>query len=136
MAASIVNMSIQLIRIVDSLVNDSKHKIQQERPNGKEVVAVRKLPSRDLHLFLTSERTKAALLQEKSWTACFGQSCSIAENIHKVLVHSVRVDSIDPGRAENIAKLQEETKHSIMVSKSRDSPGSTGNTPQANHMPL
>jgi hypothetical protein len=84
--------------------------IQQERPDGREVVAVRKLPSGDLRLFLTNERTKATLLQDRSWTACLGQSCGIAGNIYKVLVHSIRVDSIDPRRAEDVAKLQEENQ--------------------------
>lgn len=96
---------------VQSLPNEAIiQKIQQERPDGKEVVAVRKLPSGDLRLFLTNERTKATLLQDRSWTACFGKSCSIAENIYKVLVHSIRVDSIDPRRAEDVAKLQEENQ--------------------------
>jgi hypothetical protein len=35
---------------------------------------------------------------------------NIAENIYKVLVHSIRVDSIDPRRAEDVAKLQEENQ--------------------------
>jgi hypothetical protein len=96
---------------VQSLPNEAIiQKIQQERPDGREVVAVRKLPSGDLRLFLTNERTKVALLQDRSWIACFGQSCSIAENIYKVLVHSIRVDSIDPRRAEDAAKLQEENQ--------------------------
>lgn len=85
-------------------------KVQQERPDGKEVVAVRKLPSGDVRLFLAGERTKTALLQDKSWTTYLRKSCSIAENVYKVLVHSVRVDSIDPKRAEDVAKLQEENQ--------------------------
>lgn len=96
---------------VQSLPNEAIiQKIEQERPDSKEVVAVRKLPSGDLRLFLTNERAKAALLHDRSWTACFGQSCRIAENIYKVLVHSVRVDSIDPRQAEDVAKLQEENQ--------------------------
>ena len=74
------------------------------------MVAVRKLPSGDLRLFLTGERTKAALLQDRSWTARFGQSCSIAEDTYEVLVHSIRVNSIDPKRVEDVAKLQEENQ--------------------------
>jgi hypothetical protein len=96
---------------VQSLPNEAIiQRIQQERSDGKEVVAVRKLPSGDLRLFLTNERTKATLLQDRSWTACFGKTCSIAENIYKVLVHSIRIDSVDPRRAEDVAKLQEENQ--------------------------
>lgn len=73
-------------------------------------MAVKKLPGGDLSLFLTNERTKATLLQDRSWTACFGKSCSIAENIYRVLVHSIRVDSVNPRRAEDVAKLQEESQ--------------------------
>lgn len=47
-------------------------KIQQAHADGKELVAVRKLPSGDTRLFLTGERAKAALLQERSWIACLG----------------------------------------------------------------
>ncbi|KAF4546954.1 Hypothetical protein D9617_87g078050 [Elsinoe fawcettii] len=98
-------------RNAQSLPNEAIiQKIQQERPDGKEVVAIKKLPSGDVRLFLAGERTKAALLQERSWTTCLGQSCSVAENVYKVLVHRVRLDSIDPKRAEDVAKVQEENQ--------------------------
>lgn len=91
---------------VQSLPNEAIiQRIQQERSDGKEVVAIRKLPSGDLRLFLTNERTKATLLQDRSWTACFGKTCSIAENIYKVLVHSIRIDSVDPRRAEDVESI-------------------------------
>jgi hypothetical protein len=73
-------------------------------------VAVRRLPSGDLHLFLNNERTKAALLQGKSWTECFGQPCSIAEKTYKIIVHGVRADPFDPRRAEGVIELQEENQ--------------------------
>lgn len=45
-----------------------------------------------------------------SWTARFGQSCSIAEDTYKVLVHSIRVDSINLKRVCDVAKLHEENQ--------------------------
>ena len=54
-------------RSAQSLPNEAiTQKIQQDRLDGKEVVAVRKLPSGDFRLFLAGERTKAALLQDRS----------------------------------------------------------------------
>jgi hypothetical protein len=67
---------------------------QEYNRNGlmEEVVAIRKRPSEDHRLFPTGERTRAAVLQDRSWITCSGQSCSIVENTYKVLDHSIPVD--------------------------------------------
>jgi hypothetical protein len=80
-------------KTVQSLPNEEIiPRMQQERPDGKEVVAIRKRPSEDHRLFPTGERTRAAVLQDRSWITCSGQSCSIVENTYKVLDHSIPVD--------------------------------------------
>jgi hypothetical protein len=55
----------------------------------------------------TGGQIKAALLQDKSRIAWCERLCSIAENIYRVLVHSIGVDFIDMRRVEDVAKLEE-----------------------------
>jgi hypothetical protein len=85
-------------------------KIQQTTPEAKGIVAVRKLPSGDVRIFLASEVDKKALLLNKDWTKCLGQSCSATEQLFQVVVHSVRLDSLDPAKAADLTNLQEQNQ--------------------------
>jgi hypothetical protein len=69
-------------------------KIQQERPDGKEVVAIRKLPRGDLRLFLTGERTKAALLQDQSQDSRNASSVKPAAMSRRSLARQRRVGTV------------------------------------------
>ena len=85
-------------------------KVSQAHPEGKAVVAARKLPSGDVRIFLASEAAKKALLQDQNWTKSIGQSSSAAEQLFQIVVYSIRIGSLDPTKVEDITKLQEQNQ--------------------------
>lgn len=85
-------------------------KVQKAYPEARAVVAARKLPSGDVRLYLADEEVKRAMLQEHAWAKCLGPSSVPTEQLYQVMIHSVRIDSIHPTKAEDITKLQEQNK--------------------------
>ena len=73
-------------------------------------MAVRKLPSGDVRIFLADEAARKALLSNPAWTKALGESSSATEQLFQVVVHSVRIDSTDPSRATDIVALQEQNQ--------------------------
>ncbi|KAF4547230.1 Hypothetical protein D9617_51g088940 [Elsinoe fawcettii] len=85
-------------------------KMRQAHPNAASAVAVRKVPSGDVRIYLADKAAKKALLQEPGWTSWLGQSSSTTEILIQVAIYGVRLDSLDPANTGDVASLQEQNK--------------------------
>ena len=93
-----------------------KNRVEKMQTTAVEVMAINRLPSGNIRVFIKPKEAKETLQLNTEWNKTASHSAGIAQKIYAVLAHSIQVSNVNTSnQAAGLAKHGKTTPGTILA---------------------